>query len=179
MFDGGFVFTKRGFDGRDSVKNVGIVWCRLRLLHFFSQTLLQNGPRIDRVALADANASQGRPIANVSIKGGASVVVALIETSVKPLSFRKISCKKLDLRGELRPVYRLLVEAAILQTKCPRLSKVGFKQVKTSKADPSLRPFGMEIDCSFVGGACLFIIAQGGPTITEIGVICARLGLAR
>src|SRR5438874_2767686 len=178
MFDSGLIFTKRGFDGRDSVKNVGIVWCRLRLLHFFSQTLLQHRPRIDGVALADAHAFQGRAIANVSIKGAASVVVALIETSVKPLSFCKISCKKLDLRGDLRPVYCLLVEAAILQTKCPRLSKVGIKQIKASKADPSLRPFGMEIDRSLVGRACLFIIAQGGPTITEIGVKCARLGLA-
>ena len=146
MFDSGFIFTKRGFDGRDSVKNVGIVWCRLRSLHFFSQTLLQHCPRIERVALADANASQGRSIANVSVKGAASVVVAFIETSVKPLSFRKISCKKLNLRGELSAVYPLLVKAAVLETKGTRLGKFGFEQIEMRNTGPPLRPLGMEVD---------------------------------
>src|SRR5437016_9155701 len=96
MFDSGFIFTKRGFDGRDSIKNVGIVWCRLRLLHFFSQTLLQHRPRIDRVALADANASQGRAIANVSIKGAASVVVARSEEHTSELqSLTNLVCRLL------------------------------------------------------------------------------------
>src|SRR5437667_9853027 len=116
-------------------------------------------------------ASQGRSIANVSVKGAASVVVAFIETSVKPLSFRKISCKKLNLRGELSAVYPLLVKAAVLETKGTRRGKFGFEQIEMRNTGPPLRPLGMEINRPLVSCAGFFVIAQSCQAIPDVGVI--------
>ncbi len=56
------------------------------------------------MTFADTKAPQGRSVVNISVKGASSVVVALFQSYVKPLCFRKIPRKKFNLRRELSNV---------------------------------------------------------------------------